>query len=332
MNYLKKILNQEQLSRVEAEEFIHAIANNEFNEIELGGILAAIQMRGLSLDEFKGFRNSLAAYATKVNLYTTDAIDVCGTGGDGKDTFNISTTTAFVLSAMGYKVVKHGNYGVSSICGSSNVLEYLGYTFTTDEDELNQQLRERNICFIHAPLFHPVLKSVGNIRKSLGVSTFFNAMGPLLNPAQPDYQLTGTFSLEMAKVYQILLKEKRKEFKVVYALDGYDELTLTADARVLGKNTDEIINANLLGVPPSAADHLKGGSIEQSATILRTILTGKASDELIHVVAANAALGMSCFHPDKNSKQLFKQAVEFIKSGQAIQHHDQLKPELSEIK
>lgn len=324
MNFLKKILKQEQLTIKESEAFIHAIANDEFSEVELGGILTAIQMRGLTLEEFKGFRNALELYADKISLYTNEAVDVCGTGGDGKDTFNISTTTAFVLSAMGYKVIKHGNYGVSSICGSSNVLEYLGYNFTKDEDELNRQLDEQNICFIHAPLFHPVLKKVASVRKQLGVGTFFNAMGPLLNPVQPKFQLTGTYSLELAKVYQILLKDKRKAFKVVYGLDGYDELTLTADARVLGTNSDEILNAKSFGVQASIADHLKGGNIEQSANMLRSILSGKASEELINVVAANTALGMSCFHPEKQYKFLFDEAKAFILSGQAIKFHKQL--------
>jgi anthranilate phosphoribosyltransferase len=324
MNFLKKILKQEQLTIVESEAFIHAIANDEFSEVELGGILTAIQMRGLTLDEFKGFRNALELYADKVSLYTNEAIDVCGTGGDGKDTFNISTTTAFVLSAMGYKVIKHGNYGVSSICGSSNVLEYLGYKFTKDEQVLNRQLETQNICFIHAPLFHPVLKKVAPVRKQLGVGTFFNAMGPLLNPIQPKFQLTGTYCLELAKIYQVLLKDKRQAFKVVYALDGYDELTLTADARVLGNNSDEILNANSFGVETSIADNLKGGSIEQSANMLRSILAGKASEELINVVAANTALGMSCFHPEKQYKLLFEEAKTFILSGQAIKFHKQL--------
>jgi len=323
MNFLKKILRQEQLNINESEAFIHAIANDEFSEVELGGILTAIQMRGLTLDEFKGFRNALESYADRVSLYTNEAIDVCGTGGDGKDTFNISTTTAFILSAMGYKVIKHGNYGVSSICGSSNVLEYLGFNFTKDEQVLNQQLEKQNICFIHAPLFHPVLKKVAPVRKQLGVGTFFNAMGPLLNPIQPKFQLTGTYSLELAKIYQVLLRDKRQSFKVVYALDRYDELTLTADARVLGNNSDEILNANSFGVEVTSPENLKGGSIEQSANMLRSILGGHASEELINVVASNTALGMSCFHPEKQYKILFEEAKAFISSGQAIKFHKQ---------
>jgi len=321
MNFLKKILNQENLASVEAENLIHLIAQDGITDVELASVLTLIQFRGLTLKEMIGFRDGLQHYITPLNLDASNAIDVCGTGGDGKDTFNISTTTAFILSAMGHKVIKHGNYGVSSVCGSSNVLEYLGYQFSSDEKVLQNELEDNNICFLHAPLFHPVLKKVGSIRKQLNVRTFFNALGPLLNPVQPAFQLSGTFNLELAKMYQHLLKDKRKEFKVVYSLDGYDEITLTGETRVFGKLSDEVLNARSFGVKTLLSTEIIGGEIDKSAKILLDIIEGKGSNAQMNVVAGNVAMGLSCFYPKIELRELFNEALLFIKSGKALIHH-----------
>ena len=213
---IQKVLNNQSLSSYEASEIIHAIAEEKMNDAQVVALMIGLQMKGLSLDEIEGFRNALLNLALKIELDGTNAIDLCGTGGDGKDTFNISTTTSFVLAAMGNKVIKHGNYGVSSSCGSSNVLEALGYKFTNHEKDLNEQLTKNNICFLHAPLFHPTLKKVSHLRRDLGLRTFFNSLGPLVNPVQPAFQLTGTYDLELAKIYQHLLKKNRTDFRVVF--------------------------------------------------------------------------------------------------------------------
>ena len=314
---IQKVLNNQSLSSFEASEIIHAIAEEKMNDAQVVALMIGLQMKGLSLDEIEGFRNALLNLVLKIELDGTNAIDLCGTGGDGKDTFNISTTTSFVLAAMGNKVIKHGNYGVSSSCGSSNVLEALGYVFTHDEKELNEQLTKNNICFLHAPLFHPTLKKVSHLRRDLGLRTFFNSLGPLVNPVQPAFQLTGTYDLELAKIYQHLLKKNRTDFRVVFGMDGYDEITLTEQTRVLGLKSDEVINANLFELKSVNASTLKAGkTVDESAQIVKTILKGEGSAEQTNVVAVNTAIALECFHPTTSKIELFNESLSFIKSGQ----------------
>ena len=320
---INKIIDKESLTLEEAKKIIYAIAEERINASQIVAILVGIQMRGLQLEEIKGFRSALLELATPIQIDGTNAIDLCGTGGDGKNTFNISTTTAFVVSAMGYKVIKHGNYGVSSTCGSSNVLEELGYNFSSDSEVLNHQLLEKNICFLHAPLFHPTLLKVGGIRKDLGVRTFFNALGPLVNPVQPQYQLTGTYNLELAKIYQHILHEDRKEYRVVFGMNGYDELTLTDQTRVLGRSEDDYIDASFFNqsvVDPASI--FSGSTITEAANILKTIARGEGSNAQNSVISANVALALQCFHPTKPLKELFNEAYVFIKSGKTASHHN----------
>ena len=320
---INKIIDKEALSFEEAKNIIHAIAEDELNTAQIVAILVGIQMRGLQLEEIKGFRSALLELAIPIQIDGTNAIDLCGTGGDGKNTFNISTTTAFVVAAMGHKVIKHGNYGVSSTCGSSNVLEELGYQFTADSLELNRQLKEKNICFLHAPLFHPTLMKVGRIRKELGIRTFFNAIGPLVNPAQPEYQLTGTYNLELAKIYQHILKGERKEYKIVYGLDGFDELTLTDQTRVLSRNQDELISASVFekSIIEPISIH-SGDTIQEATKILKSIIRGEGTKSQNNVIAANASLALQCFYPSKPLKELFNEALDFIESGRVASYHN----------
>ncbi len=318
-NILNKIIERQALTFSEAKEIIYAIAQEKINDAQIVAILVGLQMRGLQLEEIKGFREALLELTLPVELDGSDAIDLCGTGGDGKNSFNISTTTSFVLASMGYKVIKHGNYGVSSSCGSSNVLEELGFTFTNDIKQLEKQLKETNICFLHAPLFHPTLMKVGPLRKSLGIRTFFNSLGPLVNPVQPQHQLTGTFNLELAKIFQHILKDERKEYRIVYGMDGYDELTLTDQTRILGGTIDENINAgsfNLQAIDPTSIH--SGNSIQEAAAILRNILNGKGTESQMNVVAANTAVALQCYHPEEKIQDLFGKAISFIKSGEAV--------------
>jgi len=319
--FIEIIMDKEYFSANTASDFIHAIGEDTVSHSEIAAILAGIQFRGVSIEELDGFRDALLDRALKPKINSENCIDVCGTGGDGKDTFNISTTSALVLAAMGHKVIKHGNYGVSSSCGSSNVLESLGFRFTTDSMELSKDLDQNNICFLHAPLFHPTLKKVAPVRKQLGVRTIFNSLGPLVNPVQPSFQLTGTYSLELAKMYQHVLRPNRRAFSVVYAMDGYDEITLTDSARLLANNNDSIISAASFGKSNVQSEHLKsGGTIDNAAEILLSITNGKGSEAQTNVVAANVATAIQTIAPEITLKDAFDEAQQFIQSGQTAKH------------
>ncbi len=317
---VQKVIDKEYLNHEECESFIHAIANETISNEHIIAILTGIQMRGIQLEELKGFRAALLELIVPIDL-NTEAIDLCGTGGDSKNTFNISTTTSLVLAAMNYKVVKHGNYGVSSLCGSSNVLEELGFKFTIDSNQLQNELKAFNICFLHAPLFHPTLKKVASIRTNLGMRTLFNSLGPLVNPIQPAYQMTGTYSLELAKIYHHILKEERKNYKVIYGLDGYDELTLTSTTRVLGPKMDQIRSAHSFGIDTILPNEIHGGiSVFDSAKIVRSILAGQGSEQQTNVIAANVAEAIQCMDPTTNLEEAFQEGKSFILSGQAAKH------------
>lgn len=315
---LEKIISRTHLERNEAYECMLRIGNGEVSDAQTVAIMTGLQMRGLQLDELIGFRNALLELAVTVKFDVDQCIDVCGTGGDGKNTFNISTTSAFVLASMGYKVVKHGNYGVSSLCGSSNVLESLGYVFTNDQEALQRQLDKNNICFLHAPLFHPALKQVAPLRKALGVTTFFNGMGPLVNPAHPTHQLTGTYSLELAKQYQHVLRKDRQEFAVLHGLDGFDELTFIGATRVLGQQRDELLTQNPMEVAIQLEQLSGGTSTDEAATILVQLLKGKGTQAQNIVIAGNVALALQTFHRELSYTDAFHQAHEHLLSGVAI--------------
>jgi anthranilate phosphoribosyltransferase len=319
---LEKIINHEVLNFEDARAFIFGIEEEVITSDEAAGIMVGIQMRGIQLEELDGFRSALLELCIPVELDSENAIDLCGTGGDGKNTFNISTTTALVLAAMGKKVIKHGNYGVSSMCGSSNVLEELGFEFKTNSDGLSRELDENNICFIHAPLFHPTMKKIAPTRKNLGIRTLFNSLGPIVNPTQPGYQLTGTYSLELAKMYQHILNKKRVNYNVVFGMDGYDELTLTNSTRLLGKYDDKILSADsfkTMALDPN--DILAGSSVKSAALIISQILSGKGSPAQNQVIAANVATALSLFDSEIELSELFTESMAFIQSGQGSKHY-----------
>lgn len=317
---VEKIIENNYLTKEECRELIYAIAENTIQSEQIVAILVGIQMRGIQLDEIEGFREALLELALPLNI-SNNAIDLCGTGGDGKNTFNISTTTSLVLAAMNYKVIKHGNYGVSSSCGSSNVLEELGFQFSTDENRLQNELDTLNICFLHAPFFHPTLKKVASIRTNLGVRTLFNSLGPLVNPCQPTHQITGTYSLELAKIYQHILKNERSNYKIMYGLDGYDELTLSNSTRLLGKHEDVIRTAKNYNVLPINPVSLKGGdSLFNSARIVKEIISGIGSMEQSNVIAANCAEAITCIDSSISLIDAFKESLRFIRSGQTSKH------------
>jgi len=316
-----KVLGKHSLSESDSEALVQAIEEENFNQLQIAGILTAIHMRGETLDEIKGFRKALLRRSTKPELDGADAIDLCGTGGDGKNTFNISTTSSFVMAAMGYKVIKHGNYGVSSACGSSTVVEALGFRLTNNEKELQQVFKSQNLCFLHAPLFHPTLKKVAAIRQGLGIRTIFNALGPLVNPVQPAYQFTGTFSLELARSYAHVLRTERKQFTVVHGMSGYDELTLCDSTRALSKNEDRILHHNDYSVAKPSANQLRSGKDpKDNAQLIRTILKGHGSEEQTNVIAANVTEARLLFDPSGDRKEVFIDSKKFIESGYPAKH------------
>jgi len=226
---MKKILQylfeHKTLSRDTAKEVLTQIAQGVYNEHEVTSFVTVFLMRSITIDELMGFRDALLSLAVPLNLGIDNAMDIVGTGGDGKDTFNISTLACFIVAGAGQPVVKHGNYGASSVSGSSNVMEQLGYVFKNDEAALSKEVKEAGICFLHAPLFHPALKTVGPIRRNMGLRTFFNMLGPIVNPAKPAYQLIGVYNLEMARIYNYAMQSLGKEFTLIHSLDGYDEIS-----------------------------------------------------------------------------------------------------------
>ncbi|HMQ07053.1 MAG TPA: anthranilate phosphoribosyltransferase [Saprospiraceae bacterium] len=321
---MKKILNElfehKKLNKESAREVLINISRNQYNDAQIAAFISVYLMRTISVEELEGFRSALLELCLTVDLEERDTIDLCGTGGDGKNTFNISTLASLVVAGAGYMVAKHGNYGVSSACGSSNVLEYLGYQFTNNSYILKKQIDQAHICFFHAPLFHPALKGVGPIRKQLGVKTFFNMLGPLVNPAQPYRQVVGVFSFNLARLYQYLYEKLDKEYIILHGVDGYDEVSLTAPVKLIKKACEMLETPAYFGMPVYSAEEIFGGNtIEEAATTFIKVLDGKGTNAQNDVVIANAALGIQCFHPGTSIEDCLYEARESLFSGRARQ-------------
>ena len=317
---LQYLFNHNTLSKAEAKAILTEIAQNKFNENEVTAFVTVFLMRNITLEEMEGFREALLRLSVPVDLGTHDLVDIVGTGGDGKDTFNISTLASFVVTGTGQKVAKHGNYGVSSISGSSNVLEELGYKFKDNSEDLQKDLEKGNICFLHAPLFHPALKTVAPLRKGLGLRTFFNILGPLVNPAKPNFSMIGVYSLEIARIYQYLLQKKQENFLLVHALDGYDEISLTSDTKIFDKNGEKIYSAEELKFKNINSESIFGGNTKQeSATIFKTILEGNGTYEQNSVVLANAAMALKNTEKYGDYNDSLALAKESLESGKALQ-------------
>lgn len=310
---LQKLFEQQTLSTIEAIDLLEKITDGSASDAQIVAAMSALKMRNITPQELNGFRKVLLDKSIRPELDGTDAIDVCGTGGDGKNTFNISTLAAIVIAGAGYKVIKHGNYGVSSLVGSSTILENYGYQFTIDNSCLQDQLNETNLCFLHAPLFHPALKRVAPIRKELGVRTFFNFLGPLVNPVQPNYQLTGVFNLQLLRLYKEILAAERKGFKVVHAIDGYDEVSLTGPFKIAGSAYESIFYPKDIKQPHLQAEQLFGGNtVKESLQIFKGILNGEGTAEQNAVVITNSALGIQCFDAQKTFEQAFQEAQDSL--------------------
>ncbi|KXH81658.1 anthranilate phosphoribosyltransferase [Chryseobacterium kwangjuense] len=316
---LQYLFNHQTLSKSEAKATMIEIAQNKFNSAEVTAFISVFLMRNITLQELEGFREALLQMTVPVQLDTTDTMDIVGTGGDGKNTINISTLASFVVAGTGQKVAKHGNYGASATTGSSNVMEQLGYQFKNSSDQLNEDLERANICFLHAPYFHPALQSVGALRKSLGLRTFFNLLGPLVNPAKAKYSVIGVYNLEIARIYQYLLQKEEREFILVHGLDGYDEISLTQDTKIITKSGEEIYSAEDLGFDSVRPEDIRGGETpEESARIFRNILEGKGSVQQNSVILTNAAT--SLFHTQKfgTYEDCILMAKESLESGKAL--------------
>ena len=318
-NYLQKRISGEILSKSEAKEALSIIAKGEANNSHIASFLTTYMIKAITADELEGFRDAMLDLALTVDLSEFSPMDVCGTGGDGKDTFNISTTSSFVVAGAGQRVAKHGNHGVSSSVGSSTVLEYLGVEFSNDENYLKTKIEEAGICFLHAPLFHPAMRFVGPIRKELGMKTFFNMLGPILNPAQVKKQVTGVYNQEILGIYAELFQKTEGNFGVLFGLDGYDEISLTSDFELITNRGKEIFSPEQMGFTKCKQEDLYGGNnVEESAKILISILENKGTKAQTEVVLANAAIALYCADDDLGLSDAILMAKESVISGKAL--------------
>ncbi|MBT8266072.1 MAG: anthranilate phosphoribosyltransferase [Bacteroidia bacterium] len=321
---LNRLINHESISSEEAKQVLVNISHDQYNQSQIASFLTVFMMRSITLEELKGFRDALLELCLAVDLDEFNAIDLCGTGGDGKDTFNISTLSSFITAASGVKVAKHGNYGVSSACGSSNVMEHLGIKFSNDKDHLKHCIDKAGICVLHAPLFHPAMKNVAPIRRELGVKTFFNMLGPMVNPSFPKNQMVGVFNLELLRLYGYLYQDTEKNYAIVHALDGYDEISLTGKTKVISNRSEILFAPEELGINTITAESIFGGNtVKEAADIFLKVIKGNGTESQNNVVAANAGLAIATTK-QIDHKQGFEIAKETLLSGKGFKVLEQL--------
>ena len=322
---LERLYQGEKLSQSEANNILLKIGRNSFSEIEISSFLTVFLMREITPSELSGFREALLQLCIPVDLSGFETIDVCGTGGDGKNTFNISTISSFVLAGAGIRVAKHGNYGVSSPVGSSNILEHFGYRFTNDSGKLRKEVEKAGITYMHAPLFHPAMKYVAPVRRALKTKTFFNMLGPMINPASPTYQLTGVYSLKVQDLYNQVFNQCGNRYLIIHGLDGYDEISLTGEVRVVSANGEEFITPETFGFGTINQQALFGGNaIDEAAGIFLNILNNQGTLEQKQVVLANSAAAIRCIHPYYSWEECVVTANQSIESGKALQSFKKL--------
>ncbi len=315
---LNRLINHEILEKKDAKQILVNIAKGDYNTSQIAAFLTVYMMRSITIEELEGFRDALLELCLAVDLSEYNPVDLCGTGGDGKDTFNISTLASFVTAGAGVKVTKHGNYGVSSKCGSSNVMEFLGIKFSNEADFLKKSIDETGICVLHAPLFHPAMKNVAPIRRELAVKTFFNMLGPMVNPAFPRNQMVGVFNLELARMYGYLYQNTNKNFTVLHALDGYDEISLTGDTKTISNGSEGIIKPSDFGIDPISENEIIGGDdVADSAQIFMNVLNGKGSEAQNNVVCANAGVAIATVK-NTTPKAGFELAKESLLGGKGL--------------
>ena len=316
---LEKLFDDNYLEYEESKKVLKEISTKKHNNSQVASFLTVFKMRNPSVQEIEGFRDALLDLCVKIDLSSDfETIDLCGTGGDGKNTFNISTISSFVVAGAGYKVTKHGNYGVSSSCGSSDVLQQLGIKLSNDDGYLKKCLDKGNFCYLHAPLFHPAMKNVAGVRKELEFKTFFNILGPLVNPLQPKNQLCGVYNLEISRLYGYVFENSKKNYSILYSLDGYDEISLTSDFIKISRNDSTINSPDYFGFNKINPDEIKGGeSIEDSASIFTKILENNATKSQTDVVLANSAIAIQTI-TNKTIDECLSIAKQSIDSGSAL--------------
>lgn len=314
-----QLMNHEQLTREQTRDLIIAITRNELNDAEIAALLTALQMRGISVDELLGFRDGILQTGVAVPLDCDRYIDVVGTGGDRKNTFNISTTSCFVIAGAGYKVAKHGNYAATSVSGASNVIKQHGVVFTADLDKLNKSINECGIVYLHAQLFAKAMKFVGPIRKSLPFPTFFNLLGPIINPSKPQCQLLGTANLDQMRLYNNVYQKMGIDYGIVNSMDGYDEISLTGDFKVTTNNYERVFHVKDLGFETAKPEELVAGATEEEAAkIFDSVLDNTCLPAQKNIVIANAAFGIQVLEKGKKSiEECMDIARESIDSGSA---------------
>jgi anthranilate phosphoribosyltransferase len=316
-NVLNRLINHETISSEEAKQILINISKGDYNQSQIASFLTIFMMRTVTQEELKGFRDALLELCIPVDLSAYNPIDLCGTGGDGKDTFNISTLSSFVTAGAGVPVAKHGNYGVSSACGSSNVLESLGVKFSNDTDFLERAIATTGICVLHAPLFHPAMKNVAPIRRELGVKTFFNMLGPMVNPAFPKNQMVGVFNLELLRLYNYLYQDSDKNYSIVHDLGGYDEISLTNTVKIVSNNSEVLFSAEDLGLKNNTQEAIFGGNtIADASKIFKTIISGNGTEAQNNVVCTNAGLAIATAKKITH-KDGYELAKESLYSGKA---------------
>ena len=315
---LNRLINHESISKEEAKKVLVNISKGDYNQSQIASFLTVYMMRSITIEELEGFRDALLELCLAVDFSHYNTVDLCGTGGDGKNTFNISTLSSFVTAGAGVNVTKHGNYGVSSISGSSNVMEYLGIKFSNEKDYLEKCLDKAGICVLHAPLFHPAMKNVAPIRKELGVKTFFNMLGPMVNPSFPKNQLVGVFNLELARLYGYLYQNTNKNFTILHALDGYDEISLTGNTKVISNQSETILSPKSFGVQQIKQQDIFGGdTIKDSAEIFIKVISGKGTEAQNNVVSSNAGMAIATVK-NITPKEGFELAKESLLSGKGL--------------
>lgn len=316
---LYKLFDYQYLTRDEAKQVLFEIVKGDVSETQIASLITSFLMRSISIDEILGFRDALLEMRVTVDLSDYSPLDIVGTGGDGKNTFNISTTSCFVVAGAGYNVVKHGNYGATSISGASNVIEQQGVKFSTDNDRFRKSLDKCHIAYLHAPLFSPALKAVAPVRKSLGVRNFFNVLGPLVNPVQPEFQMLGVYNLAMLRLYSYIYQEENKKFSIVHSMDGYDEVSLTSQFKVSSNNGEHLFMPEDLGFKTITQDELYGGDTpEEAASIFRNVLNASATDAQMNVVIVNAALGIQTIDQHKSIEDCIDIARDALYSKKAL--------------
>ena len=322
---INKLSSHNTLSKDEAKEVLLNISKGKYNNSHISSFLTIFMMRNITLEELQGFKEALLELCIKIDLSDYNTIDLCGTGGDNKDTFNISTLSAFVTAGAKVNVSKHGNYGVSSSCGSSNVLEFLGIKFSNNKDFLKKSIEKSGICILHAPLFHPAMKNVAPIRKELGLKTFFNILGPLVNPSFPKNQIVGVFDLELARLYSYLFQKTNKNYAIIHSLDGYDEISLTGNVKIITRNEENIFSPQDLSLQKLNSKSINGGkTIKESAKIFMNILQNKGTKSQNQVIFANAGLAISTAL-NISIEDGIEKAKEALKSNKAFEAFNKLK-------